>query len=353
MNRETKIGILTVVCIAGLIWGYTFLKGRNLLSRSLTIYAIFDRVEDLPVSAPVLVSGLQVGTVQDQYLNNGNPREIVVVMDIQRRIKLPKDAVVVIQSTSLMGGKSIRLDYTAPCSNNCAQSGDTLVGRHEGLLNTLLPAETLNSYLNNIKENIGGIIDSLDHRLSQDGGPTVETINDLRNTIKNMSSITARLNDIVLLMGNQLTGISKDLKQLSGVLASESRDIEESIQNINKITTQISDANIGRTLTEAGSTMENLNYTVQELRKVSVEAQQTLSKINDPNGTLGLLINDRSLYQNLDRTTRNLDLLLQDFRLNPKRYVHVSVFGKKQKSYILPEADPALPVLPDTTNIIK
>jgi phospholipid/cholesterol/gamma-HCH transport system substrate-binding protein len=351
MSKEVKIGILAIVCIAGLFWGYRFLKGKNILSRSNTFYAVFEKVEDLPVSSPVLISGLQVGTVQEQYLKDGNPHRIVVVLDIQYKIKLPKNATVVMQSTSLMGGKSIRIDFDEACHSNCAVSGDTLASRHEGILSTLLPTETLNSYLAIIKNNLGGIIDSLDNKLGKEGSPTAEMINDVKKVIHNLSEITSNLNYIVKGMSGDLLRTSKDLKTLSSTLAADSKKISSIIHNVDQLSSQLANSDLETTLNDAGIAVKKLDQTLVSFNKTAEQLELTMAKLNNGDGSLGLLINDKSLYHNLDRSTKQLDLLLQDVRLNPKRYVNVSVFGKKQKEYDLPETDPANKILRDTTSL--
>jgi phospholipid/cholesterol/gamma-HCH transport system substrate-binding protein len=341
MNRETKIGILTVICIAGLFWGYKFLKGKNVLSRSLTIYAVFDKVEDLPISAPVLISGLQVGTVQDQYLKDGDPGQIVVVLDIERRVKLPKDAVVVMQATSLMGGKSIRLDYQKACTDNCAQSGDTLVGRHEGLLNTMVPLETVNTYMNAIKANLGGVMDSLDQRIKQPESPTAESIRDIHLIISDLQSSMAQMSALLAQITPELIKTSKNLNAATAGIANETKQLSEIITNVNQVSSQLANAELDSTIQGADKAIKTLDETLVSLHTATNTLQSTLATINEGKGTLGKLINDPGLYQNLNNTSRQLDLLLQDLRLNPKRYVSVSVFGKKQKEYMLPSNDPA------------
>jgi phospholipid/cholesterol/gamma-HCH transport system substrate-binding protein len=349
MSKEVKIGILAIVCIAGLFWGYKFLKGKNILSRSNTFYAVFEKVEDLPVSSPVLISGLQVGTVQEQYLKDGNPHRIVVVLDIEYSIKLPKDAVVVMQATSLMGGKSIRIDFDHACLSNCAVSGDTLASRHESILNTLLPESTLESYLTIIKDNIGGVMDSLDSRFGKEGSPSAEMISDIQKVIHNLSEITTNLNHIVKGMSGDLLKTSKDLNTLSSALAADSKKISSIIHNVDALSKQLSNSGLETTLKDAGLAVRKLDQTMESFGKTAAQLEITMAKVNKGDGSLGLLLNDKSLYHNLDRSTKQLDLLLQDVRLNPKRYVNVSVFGKKQKEYDLPEEDPANKLLRDTT----
>jgi len=341
MSRETKIGILAVLCIAGLIWGYKFLKGKNILSRSDTFYVVFEKVEDLPISAPVLISGLQIGTVQNQYLLDGNPNAILVVLDIKKGLKVPKDAVVVMQSTSLMGGKSIRLQYSGPCSNNCAVSGDTLAGRHEGILSTLLPTETLNQYLESIRENVGGIVDSLDSKLMSDSSDAGRMVQDVKATIENLRAISERLNYVLTATSSNIVKVGNDLQKLSSTIAGSSEKLNNIISNTESVSSELSGAEIGKTLKEAGDAVKILDETLMSLKRGSAELEVVMSKINNGDGSLGKLMNDKALYDNMERSTRQLDLLLQDLRLNPKRYVHISVFGKKQKDYTLPDEDPA------------
>ncbi len=341
MQKETKIGILAVLAIAGLVWGYKFLKGKNLLSRAQTFYAVYDNVDNLPLSSPVLINGLQVGTVQDQYLNPLNPEEIIVVLDVNRDIRLPKNTVAMMQTTSFLGNKSVSLIYKGLCTSDCAVSGDTLAGKYAGLVETMLPPETLNQYIGQLRESLGGILDTLGSRFSGDDTEAARTVRDVRVTIANLRGITDKLNVLLAGASQDMTAITRNLNALSANLKDNNGRINGILENTEALTADLRNAGISETVKSTNQAVQSMDNTLAGITKATAELQELLTGINDGKGTLGLLAKDPALYQNLQKTSRNLDLLLQDLRLNPKRYINVSVFGRKQKEYTTPENDPA------------
>ena len=129
MSNETKVGILAVVSIAILIWGYKFLKGQNLLTTSNILYVEYEQADMLSVSSPVLINGFRVGVIADMYLKPEDMQTIITVLDIERGVNIPKSTVAELISTDITGGKGINLSFHKPCTGaNCAESGDTLKG---------------------------------------------------------------------------------------------------------------------------------------------------------------------------------------------------------------------------------
>jgi len=341
MSKETKIGLFTILAIGAAIWGYTFLKGQNILNRSNIFYAVYDDVDNLPVSSPVLINGLQVGIVQKLYLNEKDPTKVVVVLDIDRSVQIPKTAIALMQTTSFLGNKAITLSYRGICNSDCAVSGDTLRGEVAGLIESMLPEASLRKYFTLVRENVGGIVDSITSRIELDGEVAGQSIQDIKATISNIRKITDNLNALIIANANSIQKTTKNLESISGNLHENNEAITQIIANATKITEELASLDLKKMAEQAGSSMESIDETLSSLKKAGDDLSNILMTINKGEGTLGMMVQDPSVYQNLDRTTRNLDLLLQDLRLNPKRYVNVSVFGKRQKTYELPEDDPA------------
>jgi phospholipid/cholesterol/gamma-HCH transport system substrate-binding protein len=343
MRKETKIGILAVLALVGFIWGYKFLKGQNLFSSSQVFYAVYSNVDNLPTSSPVLINGLEVGMVTRQFLDENHPERIIIEFDVLKEINVPKSTIAVMQTTSFMGGKSINLLFKGVCIDDCAQSGDTLTSDNAGLLETMLPPELLKDYVVVLRENVGGLMDSVGVRLQGEDTKAGRAINDLTETIENLKSITGKVDMLVDGVARGLIGTSNNLNNVSSNLKDNNDQINAILSNAEAITDDLKKAELGKTVDGANYALVSLQESLEEVKKAAVSLEAIMADINNGKGTMGKLIKDPTLYSNLERTSKNLDLLLQDLRLNPKRYVNVSVFGKKQKEYNLPEDDPAFP----------
>jgi phospholipid/cholesterol/gamma-HCH transport system substrate-binding protein len=341
MRKETKIGILAVLALVGFIWGYKFLKGQNLFSSAQVFYAVYSNVDNLPTSSPVLINGLEVGMVTRQFLDENHPDRIIIEFDVLKEIHVPKSTVAVMQTTSFMGGKSINLMFKGVCIDDCAESGDTLISDYAGLLETMLPPELVKDYVVVLRDNIGGLMDSVGAKLQSDDNQAGRAINDLTETIENLKSITGKVDMLVDGVARGLIGTSNNLNNVSGNLKENNEKINAILTNAEAFTEDLKQAELGKTVDGANYALVSLQESLEEVKKAAVSLEAIMANINNGNGTMGKLIKDPTLYTNLERTSKNLDLLLQDLRLNPKRYVNVSVFGKKQKEYNLPENDPA------------
>lgn len=344
MKREVKIGILTIIAIAAAIWGYKFLKGQNILSKSNIFYAVYQEVDNLEVSSPVLVNGLQIGTVQELYLNPNNPNEVIVVLDVRKDLKIPRNAMALLHTTSVLGGKAIVLKYSTICVDDCAQSGDTLTGQFSGFVESVFPEETLEEYFTIIKRNIGAVMDTIGHHFDSENGETKESISDIKTIISNLKTTTDNLNILIAASAGSLIKITSNLEGFTGNLKQNNERITEIMDNVSKVSKDLSEMQLAELGTKSSQAVDQLNSTLTNLNEAGEELKVIMNKFTQSEGTLGLLMNDPALYRNLDRTVKNLDFLLQDLRLNPKRYVNVSVFGKRQKEYVVPEDDPAMEV---------
>lgn len=346
MSKETKLGLFAVMILAITIWGYYYLKGRNLLARDQTFYVEYQDIGDLMISSPVKINGLQVGTVVDIRLDKEDMRTIIAELHVDRQIGVPPSAVAVIEPLGVMGGASVALEFDQPCrEGGCAPSGSTLQGGNASLMSKMLDQDQLDAYLDKLKSGLGEVIDSLDVASSDPDSRDLvgQSLYDTRQILSNTRITTEALAALVIRVSGQLESVMGHLENVTGTLDASHEEIARILSNTQEITGQVKDADIGKTIEVSRSTLEQINTTVTDLGRVSSELQTVLLRLNEGEGTLGRLIRDPEIYTNLQRTSRNLDLLLQDFRLNPKRYVNVSLIGRKDKPYRLPEEDPAFP----------
>ncbi len=346
ISKEFRIGVLAIVCIAAAIWGYKFLNGKDLLSKTNYYYVKYDHVDQLRPSNSVYVNGFQVGTVFEITLDEDHLDSVVVTLDIQKDIQVPKNTIATIISDGPLGGKAVVLQMEGPC---CAEDGAFLRGRTFGLLKSMIPPDEVDLYFELLKRGVGSLVDTLTSSTDPDNPSDVsKSIEELKSTIHNLENITQSLSYILSQSSRDLRETFDHLSSITGNLAENNEQITKTMSNIEMITTQLKDADLG---TSIANTTGKLEGTMEKMTSVMTKAEATVSEINQllegvnrGEGSLGLLAKNDELYVNLAKVSKNLDLFLQDFRLNPKRYVNVSVFGKKQKSYVLPTDDPAFSI---------
>lgn len=309
MKKEFKVGILVIVAVALLVFGYNFLKGNNLFNTSRTFYAVYDDVEGLSQSAAVTINGFQVGTVTNiDFTKSG---ELLVTMNLNDDFSFPRKSVAKIYGGGLIGGKSIRVELDDDFSE-IAKSGDTLQSDvEEGLI------ELVNEKLTPLKDKISNAVVEVDSLLgSFNYILNSDTKNNLRESIKNLNESLGSLSSSSTKIDNILE-VNKDKINLSIDKFSQTAD------NLSTFTDTLSQIEFNRIVQNADETLLNLN-------KLS-------NKLNNGDGSLSKLLNDDQLYLNLENATKEMEQLLEDIKLNPKRYVHFSVFGKKNKEYENPE----------------
>jgi phospholipid/cholesterol/gamma-HCH transport system substrate-binding protein len=346
ISNEFKIGLMAIIVIALSVWGYKFLRGRNLLKPTNNFYVRYQNIDGLAATSPVLIRGMNVGTVSKVELAE-DLQTIIATLDIKRGIRIHKDAEAVIISTGLMGGKAIDLQVKGPCSgDDCAESGTFLKGRVQGFLDSFLDTSE-GGTLDQIKDNLGDMLNTIGDSLTSPTSTNeiAKTYTQLSHLIKNLASITNTLDNSMGTYDKHLKGTLANVEKLTGTFAKNEQQIGDAIKHLESITRQFDEAKIGTNagafLADAQVTMKNLNTSLTEANKSFADLANVMNGLEQGNGSLGKLIKDDALYTNLTNTSKNLNLLLQDFRLNPKRYVNVSVFGKKQKEYEVPEDDPA------------
>jgi phospholipid/cholesterol/gamma-HCH transport system substrate-binding protein len=296
------------------IFGLSYLKSASLFENNKTFYAVYDNVGGLQPGTQVSINGFTVGNVNNIKFKDSSGK-LVVTFTVSNEFDFSGNSVAELYDTGIIGGKGIQIN---PVFDNAplAKSGDTLTSNIKPGITELVQQK-----LTPLQMKVEGAVSNADSLLMN--------VNQILDdpTKKELKQTIVALHEMV----NAFKG-SAD--KLNGLLANNKEELDNSLKNVNKITTNFS--KLSDSLANAGlaETVSNFQVTVNRLNSV-------LEKIEKGEGSLGKLTQDEQLYKNLTDASKELDLLLQDFRLNPKRYVNVSVFGKKQKEYALPENDPA------------
>ena len=309
ISNETKIGALTSISIVLLILGFYYLKGKDLFEHSKKIYAVFKNVEGLELSNSVSIKGLNVGTVYAIQATDKNLDGILVTFSMKKDVNIPKNSVAFI-NPGLINSANIIIQKGDDAS--FVNDGDTLTTMSKaGILSEV------QSSLNPVMYKLSGTLSSLDS--------LIEIVGSLFNPAlkNNFSSIVANLahsSASLQIMMNERTGsLARSMVHLDSFtnnLASNNQRITGTLDNLEKTTGKLANA--------------KLDETIKSAQEAMVALKDAINKVNSKDGTMGLLLNDKKLYQNLESTTRSLNILLDDFRAHPKRYVNVSVFGSKK-----------------------
>lgn len=350
MSNELKIGLLAAFAIAVTIWGYKFMQGKNLLNASNAYYVKYENIDQLTTSSAILIRGLRVGTVEEIRLDD-DMKTVIATLDIDKEIRIPKDAEALVVSTSIMGGKAIEIVFDNACSGaDCAERGTYIKGRVQGAIESMLGTDNVQGLFDDIKSGLGGVAKALgDSLTAEDANSEIaKSVKSLTATMANLESITSTLDKSLVSYDRRLMAILENVKSISTGLAESTPEMKSALANMNSISKELSEAKLGETFASAGDLMKNANKAVGSLENTLASANTAvenltslLAQMQSEEGSLGQILNNTELYDQALLTTTNLQLLLQDFRLNPKRYVNVSVFGKKQKEYNYPENDPA------------
>ncbi|MCB9283613.1 MAG: MCE family protein [Lewinellaceae bacterium] len=332
IRRETKIGILTFVAIAVLIWGFEFLKGRNILQTSQIFIAQYDNTDELKKSNPIQVRGFQVGIVKDVYLNPEDLTKIIVEMDVRRDVKVPEGTIAEINTTSMMGGRAIELVFPPQClTGNCPPSGKYLEGRTQGFLNSMVGTENLDTYLSILETRLTQLTDTLISKFTEN--PSLEKSGkDVQSILANLNSVSGRIDRMLAASSESVEATLANAASVTGNLKESNERIRELIDNLASLSKDLKDQNV---VGNVNSTVDQLQGTLKEVNGAVDNLTTVLEKINQSEGTLGLLVNDKALYEQLNKTLTTVESLARDLRDNPKRYT--TILSKKSKPYEEPK----------------
>ena len=347
MSKEVKLGILTIVTAGLIFFSLNFIKGNNIFSESMTLKAKYANVSGLGVSSPVYLNGLKVGAVQNITLNPDDIKEMIVFLRIEGSYKLPKSTTAILRSDGLVSGNAIALKFDKVCSgSDCIKNGDFIKGEKLGMLESMFTDNEIDKVSGKLKDSAQDVVNNIGN--PESNAPIDVTARELESTMKNMTELTERTNRLLRNSSGSIQATVSNLAKITENVAASNAQVTNMLANLEKLTKELSEVQFAdvtgkasSTLVEAEKSMQNLTTTLATADKTFSSLNETLDKVNNGDGSLNKLLTDKQLYDNLQGTARNLSLLLQDMRLNPKRYVSLSVFGKKQEEYVKPEDDPA------------
>jgi len=310
ITREIKTAILVIASILLFIWGYSFLRGSDLLSDYRTFYVEFDNVEGLSPSAPVTISGLAVGKVTAITLHHETAK-LTVEIQIKSDFPISKSSIVNLYEPGFIGGKQLQIIPNLEDKSE-AETGDKLKsGVVPGMLSAfgdkLAPVQKkVELVLVSADSLINNLNDVLDAKTKRNLKSSIENLNE---TMAQFSKTTKSINQMLDTNKGKVDGIVTNFSNISA--------------NFSKVSDTIAKAKLGQAVRDLEKTLEGVNKVVADLEKGK--------------GTMGKLLKDETLYNNFNKTSKELELLLQDLRLNPTRYINVSLFGKKNKPYVAPK----------------
>lgn len=321
ISREVKIGAFGLVIVVLFIIGLNFIKGKDILHKHRTYYAVFSSTQGLQDAAPVLVNGLGIGKVTNiSFVKNSS--KILVELTVYNSITIPSNTIVRIFSPDILGTKNI--EFVLGDALTEAQSGDTLRSEVQMTL-----TEEVNRQIAPVKAKAETLLSSLDTMVtvlqSVFNAETRHNLNEsflrIRTTLTNLESTSFNLDTLVYGQRKRMERILFNIESITENLRKNDANISRTLDNFSAISDSIAKANIAKTIT-------NLNKVLSDVSVVT-------ERINSGQGSAGLLINDTKLYNNLEKSSKELDALIRDMKLNPQRYLNFSVFppGRKQMQY--------------------
>ena len=315
MNRykQILIGGSFILAIALFIWGYNFLKGKDIFNKQTIYYAKYHEVSGLEISNPVSINGVRIGQVSRMYFAPDMSGDVIVELTINTDFPIPDNTIARIFSSDLMGSKSV--DFKLGNSADQAKDGDTLATSIEaGLM------EEVNAQVQPIKAKAESLLASIDTLVvafqaifNESARKNLsESFDNINKSFSNIQSTTTNLDTLMITEGNRVSSILNNIDSLTYTLSENREKFASIISNFEMISDSLAEANIPATFNRANSTLDEL--------------ETILAKINDGEGTIGMLMHNDTLYFELNKTAEELNMLLKDIRENPKRYVKFSVF---------------------------
>lgn len=296
LNRESRIGLTVIVALALFLWGLNFLKGINILKQSNRYYVMYNQIDGLVTSSPVLLDGYQIGLVKNMAYQYHQPGHVLVELILDKELKLPLGSEAILEP-ALMGNPTIKL--VLGTGKEWLRGGDTLIAGRKTALMDILEEELLPGVLQLIQR-AETVVGQLETQLDE-GGDLNKSLTSIRQTSAYLASASAGLN---LLVKNDLPPL---------------------IHNIDSLSLQFKALGQELSLVDFAGIVQHADSTVLVLQDLAL-------RLTRPDNNLGLLLNDTELYFNLNQTLSGANELLLDLRAQPKRYVHFSLFGSKNKN---------------------
>jgi phospholipid/cholesterol/gamma-HCH transport system substrate-binding protein len=312
-----KLGIIVLVAIVVMALGFNFLKGSSVLSDNQTYLARYSNIEGLALSNPIVINGLQVGTVK-RIEPESNVSSIIVTLDIKRNIQIPNNSIAIIVPNPLGNPK---IEIQMGNSSSILKENDTLLTLvNKGIVDDVL--DRVDPVVDQVKK-VTVTLDTLLKNFNSTINNRVR--NDIEVTMDNLQKLSNALletgESFKKIMDAQNGTVNKSLKHIEHITA----NLDNQSDNINHIISQLDKATLKMSELDFQTTLKTIEHSL-------ITLDTAIGKLNNNDGTAGLLLNDPTLYKNLVSTSRKINTLLDDVRLHPKRYMTVSLFGKKKNN---------------------
>ncbi len=315
LRTEVKVGIIAIFVIGMLIWGINFLKGRDIFSSRKTYYAVYSDLNGVTPSASVFINGLKVGRLKNITYQDAKLKKFILDFEIRSDIRLPINSSTRVYSSDILGSKALEIimgDARVYC-----EEGDTIQSDFVGGAGML---DEVAKQLKPIKDRAESILNNLDTVISsvkfvlntQTQADLVQTLQQINTMSLHLSRVSVQLDGLMESEKKKVSSILTNVESVSSNLRENNDKLSNVITNFSNLSDSLAKSNISKTLRDANSSMESLS--------------NILKKIDGGKGNMGMLINNDSLYSNMERSIKNLDLLIDDIRKNPKRYIHISIF---------------------------
>jgi phospholipid/cholesterol/gamma-HCH transport system substrate-binding protein len=314
LSKEFKIGVVVVCAIAALIWGINFLKGTNLFSRKYHLYAVYPRIDNLKPSDALQINGYKVGQINHISILQRDDRNFILVeFLLTEDVDIPKKSIARAVSNDILGNKAVELIFSK--EKELVEDGDTLIAETEQGLK-----ESFNKQIAPLQAKAESLLASVDSVMSvvnlMLNARTRENIDKSFESVrKAILSIEQTAYSIHEMVDPKLSSILTNINNITANLNKSEQKINNILSNFSSISDSLAKAELRGAVDNAAKSMHELNT--------------LLARINEGQGTLGKLARNDSLYNNLNKSAEHLDRLLKDLNENPKRYVHFSIFGKK------------------------
>lgn len=313
LSREFIVGIVFIVAIGLFIWGYNYLKGWDVFTKQKSFFGIYNQVNGLMKANPVLINGLKVGQVKNLYFEENHSGRIVVEIVVTSDFPIPVNSIVKIYSSDLMGSKAIEIDLGN--STVIAVAGDTLLTSIEAGLK-----EEVNRQVQPIKKKAEDLLATIDSAVTviseifnkNARRNLAQSFESIKNTLEAIQNASYEIDTLVTVERNRLADILTNIESITKNLDKNKDNINNIISNFSAISDTLAKAEIPKTFNNANIALKNI--------------ADIADKINKGEGTIGMLINNDSLYYQLEKSAADLNKLLEDIKKNPKKYVRLSLF---------------------------
>ncbi len=317
-SREIRVALVVLLSVGLLYYGLNYLKGNNVFSTNRQYYAIYEHVDGLAVDNTVLLNGFKVGKVNTAKLIPQSGKIEVGFTIFEESLNIPKNSVAKIVSLDLLGTKAVNLEFST--DSLIALAGDTLIAGNEKDLQSsvderIKPLEKKTKQLLGSIDSAVVIVQSILNKEAREN--LSASFESIKRSFQSFEKTAVNVNNLVESETEKISGIITNVSSITQNFQSNNKALTNIINNMSMVSDSLAQANIAQTVIAAQSALES--------------TAMVLDKINRGEGTIGELVNNETLYNNLESSALELDKLLEDLRVNPKRYVHFSIFGKRDK----------------------